>query len=226
MTMQHSNPRGNDLDIAPRGSSPIEIRLTARVRATHLHVVGNSGSGKTKFLENLIRQDVIEWRRSKCGMLLLDPHGNLFNNILAWMARSNLDRPVVLIDLTRRDWVVSYNVLRGRSAAASVVVDAMTSAMAHVWGAEDLKATPLFARWASNVLRALYEKRMTIETLLSLTPPILTQVWLTTLEEIIANPLGPIWTRPIDCRHAAGSVILLSKSRDDLGVPKHSLFDE
>jgi hypothetical protein len=38
------------------------------------------------------------------------------------------------------------------------------------------------------------------ERLLQNDPPALTMVWLTTFAEVIADPLGPIWMRPIDYR--------------------------
>jgi hypothetical protein len=48
------------------------------------------------------------------------------------------------------------------------------------------------------------ERRTNIaERLLQNTPPILTHVCLTTLEEVTTNPLGAIWIRPIDYREAA-----------------------
>jgi hypothetical protein len=34
--------------------------------------------------------------------------------------------------------------------------------MAYVWGQGGTKETPLFARWAGNVIRALYEKKLTL----------------------------------------------------------------
>lgn len=40
------------------------------------------------------------------------------------------------------------------------------------------------------------------ESLLRATPPILSLVWLTTREELIADPLGSIWMRPVDYRDA------------------------
>ncbi len=36
-------------------------------------------------------------------------------------------------------------------------------------------------------------------------PPILTMVWLTTLDELCRDPLGMIWIRPIDYRHATAN---------------------
>jgi hypothetical protein len=40
------------------------------------------------------------------------------------------------------------------------------------------------------------------ERLLTQTPPILTQVWLSTLKEVTTSPLGQIWIRPRDYREA------------------------
>jgi type IV secretory pathway VirB4 component len=65
---------GNDLLIAT-SSHGEPLILTREQRSRHLYVTGSTGSGKSKFLEYLIRQDIVEWRKSGCGLLLLDPHG-------------------------------------------------------------------------------------------------------------------------------------------------------
>jgi hypothetical protein len=52
------------------------------------------------------------------------------------------------------------------------------------------------------ILKTAARRDNTIERLLRNNPPILTQVWLTTLAEVIENPLGEIWIRPIDYRNA------------------------
>ena len=92
--------------------------------------------------------------------MVLDPHGTLYDNLVEWLAWNRIDRPIVPIDLRRDDWVVSYNVLRQRTADPAVLVDNFTDAMAYVWGQGGTDKTPLFARWAGNVLRALYEKKL------------------------------------------------------------------
>ena len=155
---------GNDLDlgtIAGRGAS---LRFPREARDKHLYVCGGTGTGKSKFLEHLIRQDIKNWRKSKCGLILLDPHGSLYDNLIEWLAWNEkyIDAPIVPIDLRRDDWIVSYNVLRQREADPSVLVDNFTDAMAYVWGQGGTNQTPLFARWAGNVLRALYEKKLTL----------------------------------------------------------------
>ena len=80
---------------------------------------------------------------------------------MAQNAEAASKRPVVLIDLSKDHSVVAYNVLRRREQASrSVVIDALVEAIAHVWGAAN--TTPLFARWASNLLTLLYENRLTL----------------------------------------------------------------
>jgi hypothetical protein len=52
------------------------------------------------------------------------------------------------------------------------------------------------------VLKTAERRNNTAEQLLQNNPPILTQVCLSTFEEVIANPLGAIWICPIDYREA------------------------
>ena len=156
------NIPGNDLDLGLLAGSKTRLRLSRTERDKHLYVCGGTGTGKSKFLEHLIRQDIVAWKKSKCGLLVLDPHGNLYDNLMRWLAWNRIDRPIVPIDLRQDDWVVSYNLLRQRSSDPAVLVDNITDAMAYVWGQGGTDQTPLFARWAGNVLRTLYEKKMTL----------------------------------------------------------------
>src|SRR5579872_6165210 len=99
-----------------------------------MYVCGGTGVGKSKFLESCIRQDIVNWRDSRCGLVLLDPHGLVYENVMAWLARSGLKRPVIPIDLRRDDWIVSYNLLHKRQSDSSVVVSNFVDALSHVWG--------------------------------------------------------------------------------------------
>lgn len=154
---------GNDLNLGLLAGRGASLTLSRTERDKHLYVCGATGTGKSKFLENLIRQDIIAWRKSKCGMLVLDPHGSLYDSLINWMAWHKIDRPVVPIDLRQDDWIVSYNLLRERkSIDPAVLVDSITDAMAYVWGQGGTDQTPLFARWIGNILRPLYEKKLTL----------------------------------------------------------------
>jgi hypothetical protein len=141
--------------------------LTKEQRGRHLYVTGSTGSGKSKFLEHLIRQDIVNWRESECGLLLLDPHGAIYDGLMHWLPRASYisarERPVIPIDLRRDDSVVAYNVLRTREqVAASVVIDNLVDAVSHVWGVGGTDATPLLARIVAAVFHALYEQKLTL----------------------------------------------------------------
>jgi hypothetical protein len=154
---------GNDLTLGKLPGRKGSLGLSRTERDKHLYVCGGTGTGKSKFLENLIRQDIRNWSKSECGLLVLDPHGSLYDSLINWMAWTGYERPIVPIDLRQDDWIVSYNLLRQReSADPAVLIDNLTDAMAYVWGQGGTNQTPLFARWAGNVLRALYEKKLTL----------------------------------------------------------------
>ena len=154
---------GNDLNLGHLAGRNADLYLSRNERDKHLYVCGGTGTGKSKFLESLIRQDILAWRKSRCGMLVLDPHGNLYDNLTRWLAWRGINRPIIPIDLRQDDWVVSYNVLRQRQLAdPAVLVDNITDAMAYVWGQGGTDQTPLFARWVGNILRPLYEKNLTL----------------------------------------------------------------
>src|ERR1051325_2162261 len=79
-------------------SSPQEVLLGARIsgdsvvlapeeRRRHLYIVGQTGTGKSTLLLNLIAQDLAAYQ----GLALLDPHGDLAEAVLLHVprARSN-----------------------------------------------------------------------------------------------------------------------------------------
>jgi hypothetical protein len=158
------NPLGNDIQLGRKSGEPGMLTLPADARDKHVYICGATGSGKSKLLESLIRQDITNWNSSQCGMLLLDPHGSLYDSLLRWLAwhPQLASRPIIPIDLRRDDQILAYNVLRPRQASAAVVVETFVEAMAYTWGARSTDQTPLFARWASNTMRALYEKGYTL----------------------------------------------------------------
>jgi hypothetical protein len=153
-----ARPSGNDLLIAKSGQGEPLI-LTREQRSRHLYVTGSTGSGKSKFLEHLIRQDIMNWRKSECGLLLLDPHGAIYDGIMSWHARTSYiydDRPVIPIDLRCDDSVVAYNLLRPREqVVASVVTDNLVDACAYMWGSGSTDATPRLARNMATVFQTL-----------------------------------------------------------------------
>lgn len=149
-----------------------QLALDRKSRRYHLYVVGATGSGKSKFVEHLIRQDIYNQPRTGSGLLLLDPHGRLYDDLACWLASFHYERPIVFLDPKRDDRVVAYNLLRRRrQGETSVVIGNLVSAMAHVWGAGGTDQTPQFAKFADAVLQVLLEKDFTLNDALYLTDP-------------------------------------------------------
>ena len=84
---------GNDVFLGDMPGRNGPLCLPRSERNKHLYICGGTGTGKSKFLENLIRQDIRSWRNSKCGELVLDPHGSLYGDLLNWLARYPYERP-------------------------------------------------------------------------------------------------------------------------------------
>jgi hypothetical protein len=96
-------------------------------------------------------------------MLLIDPHGEVYRQVMKAVAASGrTDIPIVPIDLTDKEYIVSYNVLRKQTGDASAIVNAFVRAMAYVWGADGTDETPRFERWAVGLLHALYQLDLTL----------------------------------------------------------------
>ena len=157
---------GNKIRLGLVDGKGVPLEMTPEMRSTHTYICGSTGTGKSKMLEHLIRQDILNWNKSKCGLLVLDPHGSLYDsliNFIAWEEPSLKKAPIVPIDLRQTDWTVAYNVMRPRvKADPSVIVQNFVQAMAYVWGADGTDKTPLFARIGSNVLWTLYENEVTL----------------------------------------------------------------
>jgi hypothetical protein len=158
--------RGNSVNLGIIDGNGAPLEMTPEQRATHLYVCGSTGTGKSKMLEHLLRQDIAGWHENKCGLLLLDPHGSLYDSLMKWAAWNEdvlKSVPIVPIDLRQKDWTIGYNVLRPRMQAdAAVIVENFVQAMAHVWGVDGTTTTPLFARNGKNILWTLYENKLTL----------------------------------------------------------------
>ncbi|MDD5356573.1 MAG: type IV secretion system DNA-binding domain-containing protein [Candidatus Pacebacteria bacterium] len=86
------------------------VTLAPAQRVKHMHVVGASGTGKSTFLLNLIIQDIENGE----GVGVLDPHGDLVDEILAHIPAERHD-DVVLVDPSDEEYPVGFNILSAHS---------------------------------------------------------------------------------------------------------------
>ncbi len=75
-------------------------------RSKHLYVVGKSGVGKSKMLELLINADI----QAGKGICVLDPHGDLVNNVLRMIPEERL-KDVIYFDPADTEFPIAFNPL-------------------------------------------------------------------------------------------------------------------
>jgi hypothetical protein len=64
-----------------------EIRMTREDRMRHMYVIGQTGTGKTTILKNMIAQDI----RNGDGCCFIDPHGTDIQEILSYVPKERID---------------------------------------------------------------------------------------------------------------------------------------
>jgi hypothetical protein len=86
------------------------VRLSQEQRVRHMHIIGATGTGKSTLLYNLIRQDMVTGE----GLAVLDPHGDLIEQILGAIPSHRID-DVVLLDLSDEEYSIGFNILSAHS---------------------------------------------------------------------------------------------------------------
>lgn len=138
------------------------ISMPYRARAAHMHVIGRSGSGKSRFLADLIRQDII----NGSGVCLIDPHGELYNLTVNWLAQYDQRRLVSrrkihALRLTDFNAVLRFNPLQVETPEEAYTVAANVSdALTRIFGGTDGTETPRFTRIVDTICTILALRRL------------------------------------------------------------------
>ncbi|MEL6415940.1 MAG: DUF87 domain-containing protein [Pseudomonadota bacterium] len=103
-------------------------------RARHLYLLGQTGTGKSTLLCNLIRQDI----EAGNGVTLIDPHGDLADTVIDLIPTHRID-DVVILDPTDHAHVPAINPfyrvpLDDRPRVASGLVSTFKHVWADSWG--------------------------------------------------------------------------------------------
>ncbi len=136
------------------------VTLTPEEREAHMHVIGSSGSGKSKFLEQMIREDF----KNNQGFCLIDPHGTLYQEVLDYASHKVLKRDIVLLDLSKPEFIIGFNPFRkAEEGDVSVQVDRRIRATMHAWGVENADQTPTLERTLRLIFTTLLELNLSFQ---------------------------------------------------------------
>jgi hypothetical protein len=130
------------------------VRLGEDDRRRHLYIIGQTGTGKSAFLQNMIEQDI----KNGHGVAVLDPHGDLIEKILSLTPRERAE-DVILCDPSDLERPLGLNMLEydaSRPEQKTFIVNELINIFDKLY---DLKSTggPMFEQYTRNALLLLMD---------------------------------------------------------------------
>ena len=128
----------------------------------HWLVVGGTGRGKSKMLELRMRYHL----DNNHGLILLDPHGTLYDDLLVYVTVAGYRNRVVLINPNDSENSVGLNFLKPNGMDVSAHASQVMKAIAKVFGEAEGETKPRLERWQRNLLISLIEANLTLADML------------------------------------------------------------
>lgn len=181
----------------------VSVSVSPEQRLRHTHIIGATGTGKSTLLLNLIVEDIQQGN----GFAVLDPHGDLIENILPFIPEDRM-KDVILIDPSDTAYPVGFNVL---TAHSEIEKDILSSDLVSVfrrlsssWGDQmnSVLANAILAFLESekggtlmDLRRFLVEKDFREQFLETVTDPHIVYYWQKEYPLLKSTSIGPILTR-------------------------------
>jgi hypothetical protein len=207
--------------------APFGIRQSDRLH--HMYVVGRTGVGKSTLLENLVVQDVQSGR----GCAVLDPHGELVDQIRARLSRTQQES-IIDFDPADPSATIHFNPLENVPAkwtgvAASSLVETFKKLWPDFWGPrlEHILRHAVFAlleypdSTLPDILRLLEDDPFRVQVLKHVTNPEVLRFWSKEYSGYGARlrneAIAPL-------QNKVGAFVTDPAVRRVLGVPKSNLY--
>jgi len=125
-----------------------EIRLKDEDRQRHLYIIGQTGTGKSTFIEEMVKQDA-----QNKGLCVIDPHGDLIDNILENIPDQRA-KDVIYFDPSDTERPFALNMLEhdpSRPEQKTFVINEMIAIFDKLY---DLRQTggPMFEQYMRNAM--------------------------------------------------------------------------
>jgi hypothetical protein len=154
------SPSGTLIGHNRYGHRCTEVRIPERDRFEHLYVVGQTGTGKSTFMLNMVTRDIMAGH----GVTVLDPHRGLLDDIMRRLPPERID-DVLLIDPSHPQRSVGMNVLSipGQAAATYIrmrdmLIDDLFDTINALYNLQ-LVGGPMFEQYFRGALKTLLGTR-------------------------------------------------------------------
>ena len=148
-----------------RGESR-EVRLTKPDRLRHLYTIGQTGTGKSVFLKNLVVQDILAGN----GACFIDPHGSDVQDVLAAIPKERIE-DVIYFDPSHTERPFALNMLEydtNHPEQKIFVVNEMLAIFKKLYSSSPESMGPAFEQYFRNATMLVMEDPETGNTLLEI----------------------------------------------------------
>lgn len=148
--LDHGKEDGIDLCRNIHNGLSQPIRLPADDRMRHMFILGQTGTGKSTMMESMVLQDI----RAGHGLAVIDPHGDMVDNILGKIPKQRLD-DVIIFDVLDRKRPLGFNLLQWRTREErDFIIDELYNTIDQIY---DMRETggPMFETNMRGMLRLL-----------------------------------------------------------------------
>ena len=126
------------------------ILMGTEDRMRHTFIVGQTGTGKSTLMESMILQDILAGK----GIAVLDPHGDMVDNILGKIPNSRMD-DVIVLDLLEKDRPLGLNLIEWQEIEdRDIIIDDLYQNLDRIYDFR-LNAGPIFEKYFRGILRLL-----------------------------------------------------------------------
>jgi len=142
-----------------------DIRITESDRRRHMYVIGQTGVGKSVYLQEMAKKDALAGN----GFCFIDPHGDAIEDILASIPKERAE-DVILFDPSDTERPIGLNMLEydpKHPEQKTFVINEMIGIFDQLY---DLKATggPMFEQYMRNAMLLIMEDPESGSTLMEI----------------------------------------------------------
>lgn len=157
---------GTLLGINDHRGSEKEVFITEKDRMRHFYIIGQTGTGKSVFMKQLIIQDI----QAGAGVCMIDPHGTDIEDVVASVPPER-HKDIIYFDPSNLEHVIGLNMLEydpQKPEQKTFVVNELFSIFQRLYGANPESMGPMFEQYFRNATLLVMEHPESGNTLMDI----------------------------------------------------------